>query len=100
MLTINDVIISVPEIENFVSNVPILRLPDSNYMQINDEPYELRLFSFYIPSNDKITFGEYVRSKDLQNDEIKMYENGSSINPLSYHLVNSEIYLLISLLKV
>lgn len=102
MLTIGDLIYWIPEIANFKSQIPILRLPNDNFIKIKGDKYELRLFSFYTKDNEEHyeTFADFVKFKNLTNDEIKIYREHVNINPNVYHIMNDNIYLLISILKV
>lgn len=96
-MRLQEIIDQVPEIANYRSQIPILRLPNSNKINLNDQIYELRLFTFYLKNNNQITFSEFVHENNLQNEEIKISPQHKHFPVYSYSLLNDETYIVLSL---
>jgi hypothetical protein len=102
MITLNDLIMAVPQIGSFESQIAVLRLPNNNFIEVNQIKYELRMFTFYVPGS-KINFKDYVLMNKLENEEIVVnnYNIQQLIKPISYSIVsNNHVYLIISLLQI
>lgn len=101
-ITLSDLINSVDDIANCEYQIPILRLPNDNYFNIGKNRYELRIFAFYLPKpiEGVKTFKDFIEFKEIGNQEFKLYQNLRHIKPLSYNLIDDDIYLNISILPV
>lgn len=85
-LTIQNVLDAVPEIANFPSQKSIKGIT-----------YELRMFTFYLPNKEPIKFSDFVKNNNLQNEIILNYAENKVLRLYSYHMINDDSYLLLSL---
>lgn len=100
-MKLKDLIEYVPEIANFTSNIYVLRLPClSNIIKVNNELYELRIFSFKLVGDTETTFGDFVRKNNLEDSELISYNQIHLIKPLSFSINTPEVYCNIALLKL
>lgn len=98
-VTVGD-LLTVPEIAEFTSRVPVLRLKrDDNQIYLRDRWYELRLFVFHIPGAT-VRFADFVRERQLENKTLTLYSQLKHIQPLAFSIVDDSVLLNISLLPV
>jgi hypothetical protein len=93
-------LLAIPSIANFTPKIPILRLPENNYITIKNQICELRLFTFYMvkPIDGVTTFEDFVRLMNLQD---KFFEKATQLKyivPLYFAINDGNVYVNISLL--
>jgi hypothetical protein len=93
-------LLTIPCIANFTPKIPILRLPENNYIIINNRKYELRLFTFYMvtPMDGVTTFEDFVRIMNLQEKYFEKATQLKYIVPLYFAINDGSVYVNISLL--
>jgi len=96
-ITINDLIDNVGAIRDFTSQKPVLRLPESNYFQIRNQRFELRMFTFYT-ATPNLTFQEFIKSQDLCQVELKPSMAQKRLQVLSFSINTDDVYLIISII--
>jgi hypothetical protein len=97
-ITVGDVMTAVPEVAKFNTQVPVLRLPKSNYFFVNGTKYELRFFSFYMGTDACSVFDMYARGTNITDQPLLPYPTDSLINPLSFVVSDNTTYLVLSVL--
>jgi hypothetical protein len=100
VITLGD-LLTIKEFNDFQPQRPILRLPNSNYFELKGTTYELRLFAFFMktPEEKVNTFGDFVRTKNLENTKLARYSGLIHVSPLSYSIIDNEGYINIAILE-
>lgn len=95
-------LLEIPEIKNFTSKIPILRLQETNYIIIKNQSYELRLFTFYMvkPIEGINTFEDFVNVNQLHDKFLEKASQLKYIVPWYYAINDGNVYLNMSLLPL
>ena len=101
-VTLGDLVDASSEIRDFLSQKTVLRLPNSNNIEVKGQTYEVRLFTFYLPKAlpDVKTFQDFVIHKGLRDQPLKAEQRPGGLDILSYNMYNEGTYILISLMPL